>query len=79
VARDDFLLFSESNSRFLVEVAEKDKSAFEAVFAGSVYAEIGKVTKNPMLIAKGLKGSKVVDASVSDLHASWKQTLSSGV
>jgi phosphoribosylformylglycinamidine synthase II len=76
VGRDDFLLFSESNSRFLVEVLLKNKAAFEAAMKGKAYAEIGKVTKNPRLAIKGLKGAKVVDASVSDLRAAWKRTLS---
>jgi phosphoribosylformylglycinamidine synthase II len=76
VGRDDFLLFSESNSRFLVEVPPKNKAAFEAAMKGKAFAEIGKVTKNPRLKIKGLKGAKVVDASVSDLRAAWKRTLS---
>jgi phosphoribosylformylglycinamidine synthase II len=75
VERDDFLLFSESNSRFLVEVAKKDKIAFEALMKGKAYAEIGKVTKNPRLKIRGLKGSVVVDALVADLRAAWKRTL----
>jgi phosphoribosylformylglycinamidine synthase len=79
ITREDFLLFSESNSRFMMEVAEEDKAAFESLFTGSDCAEIGRVTKNHMLVVKGLKGSKVVDASVSDLRASWKRTLSSEV
>jgi phosphoribosylformylglycinamidine synthase II len=76
IERADFLLFSESNSRFLVEVAEKDKTAFEALMKGKAYAEIGKVTKNPRLKIRGLKGSVVVDAPVADLRAAWKRTLS---
>jgi phosphoribosylformylglycinamidine synthase II len=76
VERDDFLLFSESNSRFLVEVAKKDKSTFEVIMKGKVSAEIGEVTKNPKLKIIGLKGSIVVDASVADLRAAWKRTLS---
>jgi phosphoribosylformylglycinamidine synthase II len=76
VERDDFLLFSESNSRFLVEVAKKDKAAFETLMKGKAYAEIGKVTKNPQLKIKSLKGSVVVDAEVADLRAAWKRTLS---
>jgi phosphoribosylformylglycinamidine synthase len=76
VGRDDFLLFSESNSRFLVEVDPKNKAAFEALMKGRVYAEIGKVTKKSQLKITGLKGSTVVDASVADLRAAWKRTLS---
>jgi phosphoribosylformylglycinamidine synthase len=77
--RDDFVLFSESNSRFLMEVSEKSKEEFEILMKGKVCAEIGKVTKNPKLIVHGLDGAVVVDASLTDLRRSWKQTLSSGV
>jgi phosphoribosylformylglycinamidine synthase II len=78
VERDDFLLFSESNSRFLVEVAQKDQPAFEAALKGRVYAQIGKVTQTPKLTVKGIKGTTIIAASVSDLRASWKRTLSGG-
>jgi phosphoribosylformylglycinamidine synthase len=77
--RNDFLLFSESNSRFLIEVPEKAKNDFEAVMKGKVCAEIGRVTKNPKLIVHGLGGTVVVDASLTALRRSWKETLSSGV
>jgi phosphoribosylformylglycinamidine synthase subunit PurSL len=76
VERDDFLLFSESNSRFLVEVAPKDQAAFEALMKGKIFAHIGKVTKNPQMKIKGLKGSTIVDTAVSDFRAAWKRTLS---
>jgi phosphoribosylformylglycinamidine synthase len=77
--RNDFLLFSESNSRFLIEVPEKAKNDFEAVMKGKVCAEIGKVTKNPKLTVHGLGGTVVVDASLTALRRRWKETLSSGV
>ncbi len=78
VERDDFLLFSESNSRFLVEVAEKDQPAFEAALKGRAYAQVGKVTQKPKFTAKGIKGPTIIDAGVSDLRAAWKRTLSGG-
>ncbi|HKZ88047.1 MAG TPA: phosphoribosylformylglycinamidine synthase subunit PurL [Candidatus Bathyarchaeia archaeon] len=78
-ARDDFALFSESNSRFLVEVAEKNREEFETQMRAVVHAQIGKVTQNPRLVINGLKDPKVVDVSLADLRVSWKQTLSSGV
>jgi phosphoribosylformylglycinamidine synthase len=77
--RDDFLLFSESNSRFLVEVPEKTKTDFEAVVKGKACSEIGKVEKHSKLIVYGLDGAVAVDASLADLRRSWKETLSSGV
>jgi len=77
--RNDFVLFSESNSRFLVEVSQEAKKEFEALMKGKAYAEIGRVTKTPRLCIYGLKGEVVVNASLSDLMASWKRTFSSGV
>ena len=77
--RNDFVLFSESNSRFLVEVSEDAREDFEALMKGKVYAKIGRVTKTPRLCINGLNGEIVVDASLSDLLASWKRTISSEV
>jgi len=79
VNRNDFVLFSESNSRFLVEVSEKSKEEFENLMKEKVCAEIGKITKNPKLIAYGLDDAVVIDAALADLRRSWKETLSSGV
>jgi len=79
VNRDDFILFSESNSRFLVEVSKKAEEDFEALMKEKVCAKIGRVTQTPRLCIYGLDGEVVVDSSLSDLLASWKRTLSSGV
>jgi len=76
LSRNDFVLFSESNSRFLVEVPEKTKSDFEAVLNGAVCAEIGRVAKTPRFVVYGLDGAVAVDASLKDLRGSWKETLS---
>jgi phosphoribosylformylglycinamidine synthase len=76
IERDDFLLFSESNSRFIVEVNAKDQEAFEAAMKDTTFAQIGTVTKNPQLTITGQKGSIIVDASVSELREAWKRTLS---
>jgi phosphoribosylformylglycinamidine synthase len=74
--RDDFFLFSESNSRFLVEVADKSQAEFEAFMKGKPCALIGKVTRNSKLKIKGIKGGTVIDVAVGDLRAAWKRTLS---
>jgi len=79
LARNDFVLFSESNSRFLVEVSERDKKDFETLMKGTVCAEIGRVSEKQRLCIKGLDGEAVVDASLAELLASWKKTLSSEV
>jgi hypothetical protein len=79
LGRDDFVLFSESNSRFLVEVSEKARDEFECLMKGKTCAQVGRVTKSPRLCVRGLAGGVVMDASLGDLLKSWKRTLSSGV
>jgi phosphoribosylformylglycinamidine synthase len=79
LGRDDFVLFSESNSRFLVEISEEAGDEFEGLMKGKVCSEVGKVTKSPRLCVRGLAGGIVVDASLSDLLRSWKRTLCGGV
>ncbi|MGB9853505.1 MAG: phosphoribosylformylglycinamidine synthase subunit PurL [Candidatus Bathyarchaeales archaeon] len=77
--RDDFILFSESNSRFLVEVPEKCEKDFEALMKGNSYAKIGKVTETPRLCVYGLSGKVVIDAPINDLLVCWKSLLGGGV
>jgi len=74
--RNDFVLFSESNSRFLLEVPEKTRGDFEAVMRGKVCAEIGRVAKNSHLTVYRIDGEVAVDVSLTDLRQSWKETLS---
>jgi phosphoribosylformylglycinamidine synthase II len=75
MSRNDFLLFSESNSRFLVEVPEKRREDFEALMKGNVYAAIGRVKKDGYVSVYGLNGEKVVDASLAELRNRWKSAL----
>jgi phosphoribosylformylglycinamidine synthase II len=74
--RSDFALFSESNSRFLLEVSENDRQEFEALMKGKACAKIGKVTKDEKLLIHGLNRKIVVDAPLAELLRSWKKTLS---
>jgi phosphoribosylformylglycinamidine synthase len=77
--RNDFILFSESNSRFLLEVSQKARKDFEALMKGTVFSQIGRVTKSASLCVRGLSGKTIIDASLGDLFRSWKGTLSAGV
>ena len=76
LTRNDFALFSESNSRFLIEVAEADQADFEDLMRGKGCVEIGKVTKEQKLLVHGLNGKIVVDAPLETLRHAWKRTLS---
>jgi phosphoribosylformylglycinamidine synthase II len=74
--RNDFVLFSESNSRFLLEVSEKDKQEFESLMKGKRCVRIGKVNKDEKLLIRGFNQKTVVEASLTELRCSWKKTLS---
>ncbi len=75
VDRDDFILFSESNSRFLVEVAPENKNEFEEIMGGTSPAAIGQVTNFEMLEIYGLNRRKVVTASLSELKEAWQKPI----
>jgi phosphoribosylformylglycinamidine synthase len=75
IDRDDFVLFSESNSRFLVEVAPENKDEFEAIMSGTSCAAIGRVTDTEALEIYGLDGKRVLSASLTDLKEAWQRPL----
>jgi len=75
INRNDYVLFSESNSRFLVEVPEKAKEEFEAKMKGANFANIGKVTKEKSLSIHGLGGEIVIEADLDKLRDTWKKTF----
>jgi phosphoribosylformylglycinamidine synthase II len=74
---DTLLLFSESASRFLVEVAPARREAFEALLrAGGVtaFAPIGHVTASGRFVIK--RGAEtLIDLSIAELQAAWKGEL----
>ncbi len=75
IDRDDFILFSESNSRFLVEVAPENKDEFEKVMSGISLAAIGQVTDSEVLEIYGIDGSRIVNASIGDLKEAWQKPI----
>ena len=75
VQRDDTILFSETNSRFVVTVAREKRKEFEKVMQGSSNAYIGFVIEKPVLIIRGLNKSNIIQANIEDLKMAWKRTL----
>jgi len=73
--RDDFILFSESNSRFLVEVQEKRRRDFEALMEGVTFSVVGTVKREKRLLVHGIDDSTVVDVSLAELRNAWKSTF----
>ncbi|HEX78566.1 MAG TPA: phosphoribosylformylglycinamidine synthase subunit PurL [Dehalococcoidia bacterium] len=75
IQRDDYILFSESNSRFLAEVSPQDKDGFEKAMGKSTFARIGEVTSFETLEIYGLKGDKVLDIPIDKLKEAWQKPL----
>jgi len=73
--RDDFILFSESNTRFLAEVEPKDQKRFEAMMSGLPVSFIGKTNDSKYFVVYGLDGKRVVDADINDLKEAWQAPL----
>src|SRR3990170_1347769 len=76
--RNDFILFSESNSRFLVEVAEKRKQDFEDLLKANAFSFIGRVKKEPYFSVCGFNDEKIIDVNLAVLRDAWKHTLGGG-
>lgn len=68
-------LFSESATRFLVEVRPALAADFEATFAGLPLARLGQTVKEPRLRIAGASGEWVVWAALDQLKEAWQKPL----
>lgn len=69
--REDEILFSESNSRFLVEVEKKNAKKFEAMAEDCDFARIGVTIKQKKLTIKS-KNKKLISCDLSSLKRAWQ-------
>ena len=72
---DAALAFSESLSRFIVEVAPTDAAAFERVFAGLPCALAGRVATDDRVRLLGLEGQPFVATTLADIEHAWRGHL----
>ncbi len=72
---DYILLFSESNSRFLVEVTKEQAHRFESITGGIPCERIGETKKKRNFTIYGLNGKKIVDTNLNELRRAWKHGL----
>jgi phosphoribosylformylglycinamidine synthase len=75
INRNDTILFSESNTRFLVEVAPEDAKRFEEAMGDNICAVIGEFTEDDKLEIHGIKGEKIVSTPLAELKEAWQQPL----
>jgi phosphoribosylformylglycinamidine synthase len=69
-------LFSESNTRFLFEVAPNKATDFESHFAGLSHACVGRVMETDRLVVKASSGGdSLIDADLMALKEAWQSPL----
>jgi phosphoribosylformylglycinamidine synthase subunit PurSL len=83
-AQDAVLLFSESPSRFVIEVRPEHASKVSLILGESPWGRLGEVTTSsgneaPKLAIMGLDGGAVVDAPVAELKRAWSRPLAESV
>ncbi|MDA4130016.1 MAG: phosphoribosylformylglycinamidine synthase subunit PurL [Thaumarchaeota archaeon] len=72
-------LFSESNSRFLVEVRSEDLDKFEKTMKEFPTAKLGTIQERGIIAVKGPKGRRLLDVPVDECYASWTKRFSNNV
>ena len=75
IVSDDVILFSESNSRFVVEIEQGKQKEFEEKIDGIPYGCIGKVLNSDSFTVLSQNGDKVISEKISDLKDAWQATL----
>ncbi len=75
IKRNDFILFSESNSRFVVEIEPKNKIKFEAVLKGVPFNQIGQVSAESEFIVHGLDQKACINIPTQRLKEAWQKPL----
>jgi len=73
--RDDVLLFSESNGRFLVELKPGQETHLQSILAGVPCARIGVVTDSGVLEIHSSLGGPLLEEKVADLAKAWREPL----
>lgn len=75
IASNEVLLFSESNSRFLVEVEPQHRETYETCMADVPIGCLGTVTKEPAFVVNGRHGCRIVETSIDVLKSAWQAPL----
>jgi len=71
-ARNDTILFSESQGRLLLSVDPARRAEFEDVFRGVPLGLIGHVAEEPVVVLNGTEGREIVWAYLDSLMKSYK-------
>jgi phosphoribosylformylglycinamidine synthase II len=73
--RNDAQLFSESNSRYIVEVEPDKYNAFAKLMLNLPFGQIGKVTEDKKLVIKSEDGKTIIESDIKPLKDAWQRTF----
>ncbi|MFA5105847.1 MAG: AIR synthase-related protein [Candidatus Micrarchaeia archaeon] len=73
--KNDEILFSESQGRFIITVREKDTARLEKKLAGFPLARVGAISEEPVFKVSDSSGAAIIEENVNSLKESWKKTL----
>jgi len=76
IRRNDILLFSESNSRFIVEIPKANRQMFEKTMKGVPFGLIGETKQHNMLRIEGINGNILTQGTLSDFKEAWQRPFS---
>jgi phosphoribosylformylglycinamidine synthase II len=74
-SRLDAQLFSESNSRYIVEVEPDKFDAFAKSMLNLPFGQIGKVTEQKKLVVKTKNRKTAIDTEIVTLKQAWQKTF----
>jgi len=75
IDRNDTLLFSESQSRFVVTISPAAKKSFEAMMKGIAMSQVGEVLAEGLLKIDGIDGERIIGEDINELKAVWQRPL----
>lgn len=75
VKRDDFALYSESQGRILVSIDPKNKTDFEKIMKGNIFAQIGKVSTDSVIQIKGSKNNEIIHINLKHAISAYRNTF----
>ncbi len=73
--RNDVILFSESNSRFIVEVEKRNRKNFEKILKGIPFGLIGCISGKKEFKVYGLDAKPCIKADIGKLKQAWQKPL----
>jgi phosphoribosylformylglycinamidine synthase len=73
--RNDYILFSETASRFVVTVHPEDQRKFENIMAGNIISAIGFITSDGLFQVTGLGGKLIIKEKICKFKDAWQKPL----